>query len=270
MPYLELPGVRLWYNDTGGTGTPVLFLHAASGTCESWVYQLPAFTAAGYRCITYDRRGWGRSQPTPTGEQPGHASDDLHGLAEHLHLQRFHLVATAAGGIVGLDYALEHPDRLVSLVVANSIGGVQDPSYLEVQHRLRPPEIQALPVELRELGPSYRGTDPEGTQRWLAIARASRPQGGHGPGQPPRRPMTLARLETLRVPVLMLIGDADLISPPALMRLLAAPIPQCRMVTVPEAGHAAFWEQPELWNRLVLEFLNQHTRDSDAASIGMT
>lgn len=257
MPYAELPGVHLWYHDTGGTGTPVIFLHAASGTSESWVYQVPAFAAAGYRCITYDRRGWGRSQPAPTGEQPSNVSDNLHGLAEHLDLGRFHLVATAAGGIGAIDYALLHPERVYSLVVANSIGGVQDPAYLEVQHRLRPPEIQALPVELRELGPSYRGTDPEGTRRWIDIERTTRPQGTHGPGQPPRQPITYARLETMRVPVLVLVGDADLLSPPALMRLLAAHIPQCQLVTVPEAGHAAFWEQPELWNRLVLAFLGQ-------------
>lgn len=258
MPYVELPGVHLWYTDTRGTGTPVIFLHAASGTSESWVYQLPVFTAAGYRCITYDRRGWGRSQPTPTGEQPGFVSDDLHGLADYLRLDRVHLVATAAGGIGGLDYALLHPERVRSLVVANSIGGVQDAAYLEVQNRLRPPEIQALPVELRELGPSYRGLDPAGTERWIAIARRSRLDGAHGPGQPLRHPMTLARLETMQVPVLVVAGDADLLSPPALMRLLAAPIPNCQLVNVPEAGHAAFWEQPELWNRLVLEFIEQH------------
>ena len=83
MPYVDLPGVHLWYTDTGGIGTPVVFMHAASGTCESWVYQLPVFTAAGYRCIAYDRRNWGRSQPDLTGgEQPGSVSDDLHGLVQ--------------------------------------------------------------------------------------------------------------------------------------------------------------------------------------------
>jgi pimeloyl-ACP methyl ester carboxylesterase len=185
-------------------------------------------------------------------------SDDLQGLVAHLGLQRCHLVATAAGGIGALDYAVLHPEQVRSLVVANSIGGVQDPEYLEVQHRLRPPEIQALPVELRELGPSYRGLNPEGTRRWIAIERASRPEGTHGPGQPLRQPMTFARLETIQVPVLLLVGEADLLSPPALMRLLAAHIPQCQFVSVPEAGHAAFWEQPELWNRLVLEFIGRH------------
>src|SRR5262245_62305277 len=125
MSYVNLPGVRLWYIDSGGDGVPVVFMHAASGTYESWAPQLPAFTAAGYRCITYDRRGWGRSRPDPTGEQPGYLSDDLHGLVEHLGLDRCHLVATAAGGIASLDYTLAHPERVRSLVVANSIGGVQ-------------------------------------------------------------------------------------------------------------------------------------------------
>jgi len=70
--------------------------------------------------------------------------------------------------------------------------------------------------------------------------------------------MTFAQLETLQIPVLVLVGEADLVTPPALMRLLAAHIPHCQFATVPEAGHAAFWEQPEIWNRLVLEFMRQH------------
>jgi pimeloyl-ACP methyl ester carboxylesterase len=185
-------------------------------------------------------------------------SDDLHALVAHLRLDRFHLTATAAGGIGGLDYALAHPERVRSLVVADSIGGLQDSEYLEVQHRLRPAEIQALPVELRELSAGYRGTDPEGTRRWIEIEHASRQGGSHGPGQPLRQPMTYSRLETLRVPVLVLVGEADLLSPPALMRLLAARIPNCQFATIPEAGHGAHWEQPEIWNRIVIEFISQH------------
>ncbi len=257
MPYVELPGVHLWYNDTGGNSVPVVFMHAASGTCESWLYQLPAFTAASYRCITYDRRGWGRSWLDLTGEQPGYVSDDLQGLADHLDLDRFHLAATAAGGFGGLDYALAHPERVRSLVVADSIGGVQDPEYLEVLHRIRPPEIQGLPVELRELGASYRGGNPEGTRRWIEIERVSRQERTQEQGQRLRNRITFALLETLRVPALVLVGEADLVTPPALMRLLAAHIPNCQFATVPEAGHAAHWEQPEIWNRIVLGFIGQ-------------
>ena len=256
MPYLDLPGVNLWYNDTGSrTGTPVIFMHAASGTCDCWVHQVPVFMQAGYRCIAYDRRNWGRSRPTSTVGQPGYVSDDLHGLVVHLNLDRFHIVATAAGGAGGLDYALVHPERVRSLVIASSIGGVQDPAYLEVQGRLRPPEIQGLPIHLRELGASYRGIDPEGTQRWMEIERASRPDGTSVPAQTLREPMTFARLATMHVPTLIISGGADLLSPPALMRMLAAPIPGHQWASVPEAGHAAFWEEPETWNRLALNFL---------------
>jgi pimeloyl-ACP methyl ester carboxylesterase len=258
MPHIELPGVHLWYNDTGGSGVPVIFMHAASGTGESWAPQLPAFTGAGYRCITYDRRGWGRSRSDLTAEQPGYVSDDLHHLVERLALGRFHIAATAAGGIGSLDYALTHPKRVRSLVIADSIGGVQDAEYLAVQQRLRPPEIQALPWELRELSAGYRAMNPEGVRRWIEIEHGSRPAGSQGLVQQPRQPVTFARLETLRVPTLILVGEADLVSPPALMRLLLAHIPHGQFATVPEAGHAAHWEQPEIWNRIVLEFIGQH------------
>jgi pimeloyl-ACP methyl ester carboxylesterase len=166
-------------------------------------------------------------------------------------------LATAAGGITGIDYALSHPERVRSLVAANTIGGVQDAEYLAVQTRLRPPEIQNLPVELRELGPSYRGTDPEGAARWLEIDLASRPDGAI-PAQPLREAITYARLATMRVPVLVLSGNADLLSPPALMRLLAAHIPTSSFASLADAGHAGFWERPQVWNGLVLEFIGEH------------
>ena len=257
MPYLSLPGVDLWFEDTGGPGFPVILLHAASGTTECWIHQLPAFTAAGFRCISYDRRTWGRSRPTDSAPQPGFAGDDLHALLDTLGLETVHLVGTAAGAIPALDYTLSHPERVRSLVAANTIGGVQDDDYLDLQRRLRPQQIQDLPVELRELGPSYRGRNPGGAARWLEIELASRPY-GPVPTQPLRESITYRRLSTMRTPTMVLSGEADLLSPPALMRLLADHIPGSRFVSLPDAGHAGFWERPHVWNGLVLEFLDQH------------
>lgn len=258
MPYADLPAIRLWYNDSGGNGEPVVCMHAASGTTESWVAQLSAFTTVGYRFIAYDRRNWGRSQDGSPEEQPRTVSEDLLSLLDLLAIDRIHLIGTAAGGVGALDFALAHPERLRSLVIADCIGGVQDPEYLAVQQRLRPPEIQALPVELRELSAGYRGTNPGGTERWLEIERASRQEPGGRPGQRASDRMTLALVETLSMPVLVLVGEADLVTPPALMRLLAAHVPDCEFATVSEAGHAAFWEQPEIWNRAVLDFVGRH------------
>src|SRR5881628_480668 len=118
--YAELPGVRIWYKDTGGSGIPVVFMHAATGSSRVWDYQIPAFTAAGYRLIAYDRRGWGRSEILATGPQPGTGADDLQALMDYLKIDRFHIVATAAGSSVSLDYAVSFPQRVRSLVMANA------------------------------------------------------------------------------------------------------------------------------------------------------
>jgi pimeloyl-ACP methyl ester carboxylesterase len=220
-----------------GTGVPIVFLHAGSGSAALWQGQIDFFADAGYRCIAYDRRGRAA------------AADELEALASQLALERFHLVGTAAGGIVALDYALSFPKRLRSLVIANSIFGIQDPDYVALQKRLRPsPQFEALPVEVRELGPSYRAADAAGTRRW---ARASR----HAKPQPTRKTITYAALQTIKAPALLLTGDGDLYMPPPLLRQVARHIGGARTFIVPECGHSAFWEQPEIFNRAVLEFI---------------
>jgi pimeloyl-ACP methyl ester carboxylesterase len=256
--YAPLPGVRLWYTDTGGRGVAVVFMHARTGSSRVWEHQIPAFTAAGYRFIAFDRRGWGRSVVDPAGVQPGTAADDLQGLVDHLGIDRFHLVGTAAGGFTALDYALSFPVRLRSLVVANSIGGLQDDDYLELGRRLRPPQFDALPPEIRELGPSYRAANPEGTRRWMELERTSRPDGPQAPAQPLRNRLTFALVEGIKVPTLLITGGADLYAPPPILRLFAARIKGSQSVIAPEAGHSTYWEQPEIFNRAVLEFIRKH------------
>ena len=256
----DLPtGARIWYSDTGGSGAPVVFLHAATGSSQVWEHQIPVFKAGGFRVVTYDRRGFGRTVIDPAGIQPGTGSDDLLALVDHLRVDRFHIVGTAAGGIVALDFAISFPQRLRSLVLANSIGGVQDPEYLELGNRLRPaPQFNAMPPEFRELGPSYRAANPAGTERWKELERTNRSPGPPPPAQTMRSRMTFSSLEGIKVPTLLLTGDADLYAPPAVLRLFAARIKGSESVIVPEAGHSAYWEQPEIFNRTVLAFIRKY------------
>ena len=256
--HAELPGVRLWYVDTGGSGVPVVFMHAATGSSRVWEYQIPAFTAAGYRVIAPDRRGFGRTAPAPGGAQPGTAADDLLALMDHLRLDRVHLVGTAAGGFASVDFALSFPKRLRSLVIANSIGGVLDEDYLALGRRIRPPEFAALPADVRELGPSYRAGNPEGTRRWLELERANRSEGAPPPAQTMRNQITFALVETIRTPTLLLTGGADLYAPPPVVQLFVKRIKGSESVVVPEAGHSTYWEQPEAFNRAVLAFIRKH------------
>lgn len=67
--FVEVPGARIHYKDSGGHGVPVIFLHANTGTADAWEKQVPAFTGAGYRFIAYDRRGWGNPRPAPAARR---------------------------------------------------------------------------------------------------------------------------------------------------------------------------------------------------------
>jgi pimeloyl-ACP methyl ester carboxylesterase len=252
-----LPGAKIFYRDSGGQGVPVVFLHANTGSSRVWEYQIPAFVSAGYRFIALDRRGWGRTVVEP-GAQPTTAADDLLGLLDSLNLERVHVVGTAGGGFSGLDFAISYPQRLRSLVVANSIGGVQDQDFVELGRRIRPPQFDSLPPEVRELGPSYRAANAEGMQRWVDLEKISRPPGPAAPAQPLRNRLTFALLETITTPTLLLTGGADMYAPPPVLKLFAARIKGAESVVVPEAGHSAYWEQPEVFNRAVLEFIRKH------------
>jgi len=256
--YASVPGARIFYRDSGGSGLAVVFLHAATGSSRVWEYQIPAFTAAGYRFIAFDRRGWGRTVVEPGAPGTVSAADDLLGLLDSLGLERVHLVGTAGGAFAALDFAISYPSRLRSLVVANSIGGLQDPDFLELGHRIRPPQFDALPPEVRELGPSYRAANAEGTQRWVDLEKISRTTGSPSPAQPMRNHLTFALLESIKTPTLLLTGGADMYAPPPVLRLFAARIKGADSVVVPEAGHSAYWEQPDVFNRAVLDFISKH------------
>ena len=114
-----LPNTNLGYWDTGGTGEPVIFLHPASGSALVWLYQEPVFANAGYRVIAYSRRNYYNSDSAPE-DKPGTASEDLEEFVRFLGLNEFHLIGSAAGGSVAADYALSHPERLLSLTVSSN------------------------------------------------------------------------------------------------------------------------------------------------------
>ena len=256
--YVTVPGARIFYRDTGGGGVPVILLHAATGSSRVWEYQIPVFAAGGYRVIAFDRRGWGRTVIDPTEPQPGTAAGDLLALLDDLGLDRVHVVGTAAGGFVALDFALSYPQRVRSLVIANSIGAVQDADYLELGRRIRPPEFDKLPPDFRELGPSYRAGNATGAARWVELEKISRPPGPPAPAQPLGNHITFSMLESIQAPTLLLTGDADLYAPPPILQFFAKRIKRSETLVIPEAGHSAYWEQPELFNRAVLKFLGEH------------
>jgi pimeloyl-ACP methyl ester carboxylesterase len=141
-------------------------------------------------------------------------------------------------------------------VVAASTGQFSEPEMREFSARLEIPDLRKLPAVYREVGPSYRAGNPEGTKRWIEIEAHAQQPGA--PSQPLRTPNTFAKLGALTVPTLVMAADADLLAPPALMRAWAAHLPDYEWTTVPDAGHSIAWEQPQIFNEKVLAFIKRH------------
>jgi len=231
--------------------------HPASGSGLIWGYQQPVFAKAGYRVIGYSRRGYYNSAPYDRAKA-GIGSEDLHQLAQKLGLGRFHLVASAAGGSIASDFAFSYQDRLLSLTVSSNSLGVREGEIAKAAALIRPKEWDTMPVDFRELGPSYRAANPEGAKHWLELEHEALV--GREYRQTLKNQITQARLKELKLPTLLIPGAADLATPPSIARMIAAEIPNSEIAVASEAGHSVYWEQPDVFNRAVLEFVGRHSK----------
>ena len=260
---ITVPGGSLFYWDTRAAGPAVLLLHPLTGSAQSWPYQRPAFTEAGLRVVAFSSRGAYRS-----AGPPGHAVDDVKAIADALGISTFHVVGSAAGAFTALRFALAYPSRVRSLTLSCSLCGVSEPSYLALMKSIQVAAFDALPSEVKELSASYRAANPNGVRRWLEIEAHARSAGTAGTA----RSLSLADrakelasgpafadLARLDLPVHLLYGDADLYAPPAFGRILARQFRRADLSIIGETGHSAFWEQPNVFNRAVIDFIRRHT-----------
>ena len=250
----QLSSAHLGYWDTGGAGQPIVLLHPASGSALVWLYQQPVFAEAGYRVIAYSRRNYYNSDLAPA-DNPGTASEDLQNFVEYLGLERFHIVSSAAGGSVAADFALSHPERLLSLTVSSNNLAAASGYIADTAAKIRTKEWDDLPRWFRELGPSYRAANPVGVAKWTELNEIS--ETGKGARQKLVNIVTPEKLATLNVPTLLMTGAADMFTPPAITRMIARHVPDNEVVIVPECGHSPYWEQPAFFNRTVLGFIGK-------------
>ena len=182
---------------------------------------------------------------------------DLAALLDCLGLQKVHLLGAAAGGITAMGFAIAHPARVISLVLAGTIVSPDEEEWRSLYQRLGLASVrQTVSTEFLELGPSYRALNPEGVARFVKLEHAAKHNGVIR--QPLGVTVDWAAMERLQVPVLLLTGEADLYAPPPLQRMIAAHLPKHEMFTLREVGHAPYWEAPAEFNRLVLDFLRRN------------
>jgi pimeloyl-ACP methyl ester carboxylesterase len=266
MGFIDTPdGARLGY-DVSGQGPAVVFIHPGLWDRRVWDAQMSSFPGAGYRAVRYDVRGYGESS-RPEGASYSHVRD-LVAVFDALEIQQAAIVGCSMGGGIGLDFALEHPDRVWALVpVASGLGGFE-PLEEEEDHW----EEVSRPVgQLVEAGDIERaqelrlsllwaplGTDDEAGARIRAIAfdnlhELTMDESGVEELDPP----AATRLSEIDLPTLVLIAEHD---PPFMRRcneLIARGIPDARKVTIEGADHVVNLRQPARFERAVLPFLNE-------------
>lgn len=252
--WAEVGGAALYVRDTGEPDRPAVVLaHPVTGSALVWANQERSYAAAGYRVIAWSRRDHARSRTTVPDLNPDHTADLLK-IVDFLRLARFHALGSAAGGWVMLEFAVAHPARVRSLVVANNVGNIADPAYRARSETLRPPPFAQMSAAFRELGPQYRAADPAGVERWKALEKDSRT----APlGPQPSATMQWADLRRLTMPVLWITGDADFYAPPALFGEHRKWATTSEFATVGGAGHSAYWERPDLFDARVLRFMRE-------------
>lgn len=267
MPSVDLNGARIYYEEHG-KGFPAVFAHGLGGNHLSWWQQIPEFSRH-YRCITFDHRGWGLSLDSD-GAGPASFIGDLRALLEHLHIESTFLVGQSMGGLSCLAIALADPERVRGLVMSNTFAGMRREVWLAsddevresvraVWDRRRADGIKrALGREfssrhkdraflykqiriLNEEGPNKLQDDDRVT-RFRALERV------------PESSASSEALAAMTTPVLFVGGEHDEVMPVSLMKIAAGMIPQSRMIVAPGAGHSVYFEQPEVFNHVVLEF----------------
>lgn len=250
-------GAGLYYWDTGGEGPVVVLSHPGRGSALTWPYQQPAFSATGFRVIAYSRRGYYGS-PAGSADDTGNYADDLNTLINHLNIDKFHILGLAAGGFAVSDYAVSYPHKLLSMTIVCSLFGLWDKNIDERLDFILPKSFSGLPSEFKELSPSYRWAHPEGVHEWSEMEKKSRSDGTYH-GQSAKSTITWDKIRAANIPTFFVTGGADLYQPPPMMRAAAREIPGSETLVVPEAGHAVQWEQPEVFNKAVIEFLKKHS-----------
>ncbi len=273
MAEANINGARIFFQ-THGSGFPVVFTHGLGGDHTMWMAQVPEFKQK-YRLLLWDVRGHGRSETTEDGYSIPQFVDDLHALLGHLGIERAHIAGLSMGGWISWSFAIAYPGATASLVLSDSAGIQTGVSKEALKEKREMFEASAAIAEKHgrakladttislmfakefienrpdtvELVKKRISQDPGiGYARTIRSIFTSAPQADHEEIK--------KRLAGIEAPCLVLAGELDQLTPMPTQEELARAIPGSRLEKIPGSGHVPPIEKPELWNRLVLDFLD--------------
>lgn len=269
MPYQTVNGARLYYEETGAGPETIVFSHGLLWSGRMFAAQVRHLQDR-YRVITYDHRGQGRSEVTPTGYDMDTLTDDALALLDALAIERCHFVGLSMGGFVAQRLAIRHPERLHSLILLETTAQAE-PAENVPRYRLLNTIVKLVgawavkgPVMKIMFGEAFLG-DPERKaerEKWgreltankRSITRAVQ-------GVIDRRAVPPEQLATIRCPTLIIVGEQDVATVPAKSEYLHEYIPHSRLVRLPRAGHTSTVEEPAAVNAAIERFLESGPSD---------
>ncbi len=265
MPFASVGGVKIHYEEVGH-GVPLVFVHEFAGDAQSWRPQV-SFFARRYRTIAFNARGY---PPSDVPEDPAaysqeQAVEDIRGVLDHLGIAKAHVCGLSMGGYATLHFGLTYPERALSLVVAGAGYGSADREKFKQDSAVvvkRFDEGMPAVAAFYAKGPTrvqLMDKDPLGWQEFRDHLAAGSAR-GHAltmQGVQMQRPSIFdlgERMERLEVPALIVTGDEDeaCLEPGIFMK---RKIPASGLLVIPKSGHTINLEEPEAFNRAVLDFL---------------
>jgi 3-oxoadipate enol-lactonase len=263
MPLVDANGTRLWVEDTGGAGPPVLFSHGLLYSGRMWDGQVPVLQRR-FRCIRYDHRGQGQSVVEKDGYDMDTVAEDAAALIRALGVKPVHFVGLSMGGFVGMRLASRHPELIRSLVLLDTSADPEPaenlPRYrmLTFIERWLGPRLVAGPVMKIMHGATTRA-DPARAEelkavkaRFIATDRVGAVRAVNGVLG---RKGVKDELGNIRAPTLVLVGEEDTATIPAKAEAVAAGIRGAKLVRVPKAGHLSAIDNPTFVTEQLSSFL---------------
>lgn len=268
MTHVHVNGVDLEYVDEG-TGVPVMFSHGGSSDLRYWEPQREAF-ALRYRFVAYSRRFHGSGAWPPEGDYSVEAHEaDLLAIMRRLEAGPVHLVGFSTA--IPLRAALHEPGLIRSLTIIEPnlpwlLEGDPEGKALLAWWRGENARVDAeaagdieraakLWFELvNNRGPSAFDAQPVGLRRmWLDNFGRKRPTA------PPPEPLTCEKVSAITTPTLAIGAEYGMSYSRRIVATLAGCIPGCRFVVVPAVTHFMSYQEPAVFNEVILDFLAQHS-----------
>jgi 3-oxoadipate enol-lactonase len=254
----HIAGIDMHY-EVSGKGPWITLSHSLAAHSGMWEAQLDLLNQH-FTVLRYDVRGHGQTQATDGPYTLDQLADDIHGLLTHLGVTRTHWIGLSLGGMIGQTFAIRYPNILDHAVIADSTGKAADNAITMWGDRANVACTQGMaalvqPTLSRWFTSSYREAHPEVMAHIGQMIESTPTEGFAGCCAAIAVIDTLSGLQQLRAPGLIIVGDQDMATPPAMSENIHKHWPNSSYVVLKDAAHSANIEQAQTFNTAVMNFI---------------